>query len=382
MPSVWKEVLLPGRQQTADGEWFTISRRKVLQAYRNARLMLSRGVPIPAVWEHVDVEAGDTDAWKARYAKYTFAHIDDARINARGGLDLRHDVPDPRDVAQLAKTKYVSPKVYPSYSDSRGGQYHGTTIAHVAATPTPVQFWQRPFELSQRGALYLSYLPEGSPVADENDDKTKGGDKGGTAAAGAELNELIEALRAKGLTISDRVSTIPELLIAIESSGGLADGVDDDLDDDLGTPPDGTAPAGGAPVLMSTTDRNPQAKAQALSWARTERADMKARVRGLFQSGRVDGPTARQLLRQAGAVEMSFTREGAAVCPLLNKLAEYEKREPSAAWQATGLRDGRELSATRTVDRPKDLNADGQAEAAADAEARVRRLTGQPAPTK
>lgn len=380
MPSVWKEVLLPGTQCGPDGVPYTFRRADILAARRNCAKMLSRRVPLPCVWEHVDVEAGDPDAWKARYAKYTFGHIGAARINGRGALELRHDVPDPKDVAQLRKTKYVSPKVYPSYSDSRGGQYHGTTIAHVAATPTPVQFWQRPFELSQRGALYLSYLPEGSPVADEpkKDDEPKGG----TADAAGELSELIEALRAKGLTISDRVSTIPELLIAIESSGDIGGGDDPD---DLDLTPDksaDTASAGAAPMLMSTTDRNPAAKAQALNWARAERSDMKARVRTLFATGRIDGPTGRQLLRQAGAVEMSFTHEGAAVCPLLNKIADYEKREPNSAWQPNGHRGGVDLSTTQPVDRPKQLNAEGQAEAAADAEARARRLTGQPAPTK
>lgn len=383
MPSVWKEVLLPGTQTDAQGREFRISRRDVLDAHRNARLMLSRGVPLPCIWEHLNVEAGDTEAWKARYAKYTFAHIGGARVNGRGALELRHDVRDERDVDQLLKTKYVSPKVYPSYSDSRGGQYHGTTIAHVAATPTPVQFWQRPFELSQRGALYLSYRPEGRTVADDNDDKGGSKDTKPAGGAGGELTELIDALRAKGLTISDRVSTIPELLIAIESSGDAGGGgADDDLDD-LDLPPEGaTAPAGGAPMLMSTTDRNPAAKAQALSWAKEERADMKGRVKGLFATGRVTRPEARVLMRQAGSIEMSFTREGEAVCPLLKKLGELEKKPANSAWKADGNRGGVDMSATRPVDAPDQLTGGGQAEAAADAEARARRITGQPAPTK
>lgn len=365
MPSVWKEVLCVGTQVGPDGVPYTFSRRDVLDAFRNANKMLSRGVPIPAVWEHVNVEAGDTDAWKARYAKYTFAHINKARINARGGLDLCHDVRDPADVEQLAKTKFVSPKVYPSYSDSRGGQYTGTTIAHVAATPTPVQFWQRPWELSQRGALYLSYLPEGSPVADET---KKTDDAGG---ANGELNELMEALRGKGMTISDKVTSLKELIIAVESSsgpdaGGDDDGLGDDLDLPAGGAGDTTAPAGGAPMLMSTTDRNPAARAQAASWAKEERVDMKARVKTLFQTGRVDRPTARQLLRQVGAVEMSFTREGEAVCPLLKKIGELEKKPANAAWAANGNRGAVDMSALNGVIPPGKLTGDAAGEKVVD----------------
>ncbi|HYH65586.1 MAG TPA: hypothetical protein VD866_12890, partial [Urbifossiella sp.] len=167
----WKEVLLPGRQRDRHGNWFTITRRNIRQADRNVGLMLSRGVSIPTVWEHVKVEAGDTDARKAAYARYTFGHIGGRRINERGALELLHEGRDPRDREQLLKTRFVSPKVCPGYSDSKGGEYRGTTIAHVAATPTPVQFWQRPFgaELSRRKSLYLSYTPEEREMADEAD---------------------------------------------------------------------------------------------------------------------------------------------------------------------------------------------------------------------
>ena len=357
MPSVWKEVLLPGTQQGPDGKRYTFTRRDVLEARRNVNKMLSRGVPIPAVWEHVNVEAGDSDAWKARYAKYTFGHIDRSRINARGGLDLRHEIPDPADVQQLVKTKFVSPKVYPSYSDSRGGTYRGTTIAHVAATPSPVQFWQRPWELSQRGTLYLSYLPENA-MPDEPADKDDKGDKGGQA--NAELSELIEALRAKGMPISDKVSSLRELTIAVESSSGPDDagGDDDELDLDAGGGSDTTAPAGGAPMLMSTTDRDPGRRAQAISWAKSERSDMRERIRTAFQSGRATRHEAKALLRQAGAVEMSFTREGEAVCPLLKKLDDLEKKPANSAWQTNGNRGGVSLSATGVVDAPGKLAGD------------------------
>ena len=57
---LWKEVLLPGRQRDRHGSWFRFSRNDILAANRNCNRMLSRGVPIPCVWEHQDVEAGDS----------------------------------------------------------------------------------------------------------------------------------------------------------------------------------------------------------------------------------------------------------------------------------------------------------------------------------
>ena len=121
-------------------------------------------MPVPCCWEHVPAEAGDELSWRSTYAKSVFGFIKGARVNDRGGLDLELDVKDPKDFAQLGKTKYVSPKIYPSYRDSRGNSYVGTTIAHLAATPSPVQFHQRPFDLSMTSAgpvLLSTYSPSG-----------------------------------------------------------------------------------------------------------------------------------------------------------------------------------------------------------------------------
>lgn len=344
---IWKEVLLPGRQRSPEGEWYRFGPGHIRRAYRNTVKMLSRGVSLPCVWEHVGVEAGDDDAKKAAYARHTFGHITAARINGRGALELEHEIPNADDVDTLRAVRFVSPKVYPGYSDSRGGEYRGTTIAHVAATPTPVQFWQRPFELSRGKPLYLSYTPEGRQMADENDDKPEGGkggdkDKGGGDQGG--LSKLIDALREAGMNVPDEVTDIPGLIIAVKASGGIGGGDDLDDDDGLIDAPGGGAAGGGAPMMMSD-DR-------AKGYARKDKEDLVRRANRLFSTGRVTRPVRDKLVREIQAVQMSYTRAGDLHNPpkVIARLEAYEELPKNSAWKPTG--DAREMSDTRGVDAP------------------------------
>lgn len=348
---IWKEVLLPGRQRTAAGEWFAFTPADVRRAAANCAKMLSRGVPLPCVWEHQDVEAGDPAEHRARYARHTFGHIAGQRVNARGALELLHVVPDPADARQLKKTRFVSPKVYPGYSDSRGGEYRGATIAHVAATPVPAQTWQRPFALSRRGALYLSYTPGDRPMADETKDDKGGGGTGGGGTGGGDLSKLIEALKGAGLNIPDEVTDVPGLIIAVKASGGAGGddlGLDDDEEDlgGAGTADTQAAP-GGAPMLMSDARAEPLRKAT--------RRDLEHRAQALFRSGRVDRPTAEKLVREARSVSLSFTAAGDLTpTKLVARIEAYEELPKGSVWSRTGgKRPGaRELSDTRGVDAP------------------------------
>lgn len=360
---LWKEVLVPGRFRDRHGDWFAYSPRQIAQAARNVGRMLSRGVPIPCIWEHVGVEANSPDDVKARYAKHTFGHVAGRRINGRGALELLHRGTDVRDRDQLLKTRFVSPKVYPGYSDSRGGEYRGPTVAHVAATPTPVQWTQRPFELSRGKALFLSYTPEDA-MADDADTGKKGGDdegagkkggSGGGATSGGKktIADVIEALRSIGMNIPDEATDEAGLIIAIKAGGsaGLDDDGGDDLDDLTGGASGTTAAGGGAPMLMS------DARAEPLR--RHSRKEATARVKALFASGRVDKPTAQRLLREVQAVELSFTRDGEMVSnKLWTKIEVLEDMPANSAWKATGHADGRELSTT-TVDAPEQLTGKG-----------------------
>jgi hypothetical protein len=350
---LWKEVLLPGRQRDRAGNWFKITPTDVRRAAGNVAKMLSRGVPVPCVWEHQNVEAGDSAEHRAKYARHTFGHVAGQRVNSRGALELLHDVPDPADARQLVKTRFVSPKVYPGYSDSTGGTYRGTTIAHVAATPTPIQTWQRPFELSRGKALYLSYA--GGPMAD--DDKSKDDDKGGdkkppqkdgdAGTSGGEIGSLLDALREYGMTIPDEVTDIPGLIISIKSNTGGGDDLDAELDDVGGGAPGGTQPAGGAPMLMSDARAEPLKK--------SVRKEYEAREKAAFAAGKIDRPTALQTIRELRAVSMSFTRDGELVPNRIAiRIEEHEKLPVGKVWSKDGRRDasGLDLSDTRVEDPP------------------------------
>lgn len=357
---IWKDILHPGTQRDRYGVEFTITPADCRRAKHNLEKMLARGVRVPLCWEHQPtanpVEGSDPADRLAAYAKHTFGEVRAARVDPSGVLWAAHQVDDPKDREQLKKTKFVSPKLFPSYSDSRGGEYRGTTVGHVAATPTPVQFWQKPFELSAGGELYLSYTPdEGATVADEkkpDEKKPEGG------AGGGDLSALIKALKGRGLVIPDGVDDLGKLTLVVLANGpaaapapGEPDADDlEDMDDlDLETPDaqGATTAAGGPPMLMSD-GRGNQIKFDAAAL----RVNLVRRAKRLFKTGRLARPAAQKLVREVEAVQMSDPR--AAADPLaaaMRKVEVFETLDANTAWSATG--ETRELSATRPGPAPK-----------------------------
>ena len=368
---VWKDVLHPGRQCDRHGRWFAFTAKDTAQAHRNVQAMLSRGWHVPACWEHQDAaepaSLSAADA-KAAFARHTFGHVVGSRLDANGVLWLKHRLHDPRDAEQLRKTRFVSPKVYPSgYTDSAGHRYPGKVVTHVAATPVPVQSWQQPFELGRADALYLSYTPEGGTVADDAD-KGKTDDKPAAPPPKEEppapkgdgnLTALIDALRETGHTIPDEVTDIPGLIIAVKAGGPPDRGGDDGLGLD---DPGATTGAGAAPVLMSAAD--------AADLIDQGREALAGRARKLFHSGRVDRPTAARLVREAQAVDLSFTTAGKRQpCPLADRIAALETLPKGMVWSPAGRPEAVELSATAEIDPPKELTGkSGRDEAAEEAE--------------
>lgn len=350
---LWKEVLCRGRQQDRFGRWFTVDGGRIQESFRNANKMLERGVPIPCIWEHQQFEAKDADnpEKKARYAKLTFAHVGGARINDRGNLELRHDCSDPADVKQLRKVRYVSPKLCGAgYEDSRGGKYHGTTIAHVAATPTPVQFWQRPFEFSRDQAFYLSYTPEDAAMAKEDDEGKGGKPKGDEGDGNSELGSVIDALREKGITVPDEVIDWTGLVIAIKASGGSKSDDDLGLDDDDTT---ATTAAPGAPMLMSEERSKP---------LRTrDQKTAASRIRSLYKSGRITRDVATKKIREAESFEFSYSKAGDTNPNKLDAWIEAREDLPKhSAWKPKGDATDLELSETRVQDPPTHLTGDAK----------------------
>ncbi len=411
MIQLWKETLLPGSQVEAKSKrWFTITAEDVKAGNRNINKMVRRGRNIPLVFEHQNVEENDEDDWKANYARNTFGKVGGAKISTEadvtagiakqvGTLLVRHDIYDQKSADAVKRAGFVSPKIYRNYEDSQGMQYEGLTIAHVAATPTACQFWQTPFQLSDDDAMYLSYTPpddetdddfaepeaqeecpgylrnfdswldeclalstteteEGAPVADENESEETETESEGGGGMGGDVKALIKALRNHGLNISDKVKSIPDLVIAVESNGG-GSSMDEPAEPLPPENPDegaDTTSAGGPPMMMSTLDKNPKKRERACKEAVAERQEAVKRIDAAFATGRVDGPKKRALTRQATGVEMSFTATGEAGgkswTKLLSDIAEIEKNPANSVLSPTPpQRDasGKELS---TVAKP------------------------------
>lgn len=386
-----KEILVPGRvYDVRSKRWFTITPQDVRDGARNLSTMYERGRRVPVVLEHQDVEVGDPAEWKANFAKYTVGYTAEALVSTpehvKKGIASRpgtllawHDIYDKNDAKQLARLK-ASPKLYQSYTDSDGHQYSGCTPVHVAATPLPAQPHQAPFqiELSNPNPVFLAYpapartgravspaqsrrrgdarllstTPGATAMADEKDDdkEYEGGEGGGK---NADLQAVIDAITSAfpNARIPDEVSDWKQLVIAIKANGAAAPeeapeaDEPENPDDDLTAPgkasgEDTTAPPGGAPMMMSTLDRDPKRRARAQESVKPERDEAAARVNAALKAGKCDGPTARKLLRVFESVELSVLGDGTVADAdpkgkrwegALAELAKVEKARPGTA---------------------------------------------------
>ncbi len=115
-------------------------------------------------------------------------------------------------------------------------------------------------------------------------------------------------------------------------------------------------------MVMSTLDKDPKRRARAEKFAVEERTEATKRVNTAFETGRIDGPKKRALLRVATGgtgIAMSFTATGEAGgkdwSAFLANLAEVEKKPVNSAWKPTGRRnpDGTVEMSTTDVPLPK-----------------------------
>lgn len=436
MIQLWKETLLAGEQIDARSKKrFRITPNDVKAALRNMRRMVDKGRNIPLVYEHQDVEECDPEEWKAHYARNTFGRVGGARLstledvnaglaNQVGSLLVRHDVYSEEDAKAVKRAGYVSPKIYRDYLDSQGEEYDGLTVAHVAATPTACQFWQKPFELSDGDAFYLAYpmereefaeIPsvpapeeectdyakafleyldalemsateEESPVADdkeESGEKEEKGENGGGGKGKKTLMDVIKALRDTGMSIPDEVEDETGLIIAIKASSGTGGGAkepEENPDENLDSTAETTEAAGGPPMVMSTLDADPKKRAVAQTHAKPERQEALARIEAAFKSGRLSPPDYRACRRQALAFEMSFTRDyevgGRRWKSLLDRITEIEQRPANSVYRPNGQTRvptaGLNLSTTE-IPAPTELDQD-QSPGLEEALAETRRL--------
>ena len=254
MPSVWKDIFRPGKYRDHAGEVHTFTPADVISAYKNGRSMLAASIPfpVPAIWEHdwtsvpmprtkfLSEIAPDRDK-RGELAKNTFGwgdgyRLDFERDKATGEVQpvlyAKINSPDSKDLAQLQKVRYVSPRVDWDFRDTLGRTWDGCCVTHIAATSMPVQMNQRPVMLGGPPSSRTLFL--GAPMADP-----KAGDKDKGGAAGGDMSRLKSALTANGLGIPDTAGDLDSICLALETLAMSNTTVDpepetDEAGDDMG----------------------------------------------------------------------------------------------------------------------------------------------------
>jgi hypothetical protein len=174
VPQVWKQVLSPGVWWTRDPKGNAVptlfTPERVARYAREGKRMAKKGIPITLPLEH---QTGLADPLKKKMADLT---KDDraalAVLNNRGfARDFRIDrmdnsawaLLDIEDDAQFdhisKNVKFVSPRFTPRFTDGEGEEWQDV-ISHIALTPTPVAFTQKPFGATMEKPIQLSTLFE------------------------------------------------------------------------------------------------------------------------------------------------------------------------------------------------------------------------------
>lgn len=245
MATTWKETLLPGEQVTANGTRFTVLGRHIIEAHRNLQRFKQLKLPVAVAMEHQPIWPDDDAAYRERFARAVVGHVIDSRVSSRGTLETLLQIDD-ADVQQARKCRYVSPTIHLSgWFDSYGRRFSGCCPTMIAITPVPIQYRQKPFELSTAGPVRLKGItlsttsPRGSPMNDK-------------------LKQLADAIRSLGHTIPQEAEGSIDLLIVAVKSNGDGNDLDadgDDLDLDAPAAGDTAAPPGGPPMMLSRTRR-------------------------------------------------------------------------------------------------------------------------------
>jgi hypothetical protein len=145
MPRIWKDSLYLGDWHLPDGRVFSCDEQEMRHFHTRAKEMLATGGPLPWCFEH-DPDVGLSSVQRAkRQAENAGGHCHAVRLGPDGQLQFEVDVEDD-DVPKLRKNKFVSPEIRFDVVDSHGKLWPGASIVHLAVTPRPVQWPQKPFE--------------------------------------------------------------------------------------------------------------------------------------------------------------------------------------------------------------------------------------------
>lgn len=353
-----KDVLYPGRRVLADGTVLDVTLADMHNAVRQGNAMLTRDIPAPWCWEH------NYDAYPARLSAspnewFSRGYFGKTLRYRMGRTEhgpcvlMKVGVFDAKDEEQ-AKRQPVSPMLVWDYIDDAGKTWPGMTIAHVAATPKPIQREQGPYRpataaLSGLRGRCSRYAPLGGSTMD--------GDKGkkGNEPAESGFKETIDLLSQLGLSVGDKVTDLATLNIALSAlvAAGVSATSEPDADD-LAANGANTAPAGAGPMVMSGLTT---AQANAMKGViEGNRKDLLKRVDVLFDSGRINKPIADKLRNSLKTATLSLMADGSV--KLIRQTIEieaYEALPPNAIWgKSAGDQrpDPKLLSAVGPVAKP------------------------------
>jgi len=245
MPYRTIEVLLVGTQRLPDGRTVTFDRARIARICRQANAQLRAGIRSPCAWMH-DPEAGPVhlsqsarlhpEAWLARgYFGEPEKYVQDA---ATGNLLAKVWVHDEKDARQFDRVGQVSPALWQDWVDEQGVHWPELTIAHIAATPKPIQrhigrttkypatYLSQPARA--KAAIQLSFpaTPRSEPMADDNEMMESEGGEGGESLSPEHIQKIIDMLAKHGLKLADGIDDADDLLLALESASMTLTGED------------------------------------------------------------------------------------------------------------------------------------------------------------
>lgn len=387
MPEVWKDIFRSGTYLDHTGEAHTFTSADVVSAFQNGRAMLRSRIPIsaPSIWEHdwtavpeplskfLSTVAPDRNR-RAEVAKNTFGWAKDYKLayepDAKEGGQLRPvlyallTAPDAKDLEQLRKTRFVSPRVDWGFRDTLGRVWDGCSVTHIAATHSPVQIDQRPVMLGRPASLKTLFL--GAPMAKDDD---KGGKKDGGSGGGGNdiMGRLKAACASLGCPIPDSAMSMDDVVLAMEThamKGATTttttdDGTAYDDDGDEGGIDGNVSSAGGINAAMLST-LAPEAREQIEALQKRADAVTASHRSGLVRRFKaVERPAAEHLVlgkdtpkkladleRRLTGVSLSFTAEG----ELRTNGAMRELEMLEAAVRAKLPDQGKKSSKVRPVD--------------------------------
>ena len=383
---IWKDALLPGVWVTAKGQVFECTETDLRHFHDRTKEQIKHGAPIPWTWEHQHDDNGSKQLSAsdllAKWAQNTGGHIHDVRLGDDGALEVLMDVDD-ADRPKLEATKYVSPDIRHNWrdrngpeSDALGPYWPGQSFAHIAVTPMPVQYPQRPFDFSApvslssanvdvslSSALQLSSgpkmaakpkkddaapadaappadaPPDAAPPADAPPDDQPGSDLdgGGSADAssdGALIQAFAEAVGHLGIAIyatpdTDLKTAVEHFISAFKTHKSVSEMGDAD-NQDPNNPQNPMEPevAENPPIMMSATPSPREQKLAAKLLAQSTKG-LGERIAVLHARGFIDDAMRRELIGELGEIKLSaadLTEEcELKPLPLMAKIAVLER---------------------------------------------------------